>query len=42
MHQADVGRILLGTGGGYVVLVAAMVFISFVDDLEEETPGDAR
>lgn len=39
-RDADVGRTILAAGGGYVVLVAAiaaMVFINFVDDLDEET-----
>ena len=44
-RDADVGRTILAAGGGYFVLaaaVAAMVFINFVDDLEEETQGDGR
>lgn len=44
-RDADVGRTILAAGGGYVVIVAAiaaMVFINFVDELDEEAPGDAR
>ncbi len=40
-RRADVGRTVLAAGGGYVglaVAAAAIVFVSFVDDVDEGTP----